>query len=274
MSGIARPKGSASPSVYWRRRLILLAVVLLVAAGLVKLIGGGGDEDKPAAGPQDTQQTSDTDDDDGDQQPRKRKKHRRDDSAAQAGERNVSVVLDHGGVCDPEAVRVTPSLHPDSRAGREVLVRLAFTTAAAKPCVLSFDDHAPLISISDGAEVVWESTRCDDLLAADSVRLEPGWLTYVDARWSGRASGRTCGENADYAEAGDYEAQVAVLGGEPASAKVTLESEPKPDDDEPDKSDKDDKNDKDGKSDKGDKKPDDEKSDKTNNQRDGNDDAA
>ena len=239
MSGIVRPKGGASAGVYWRRRLILLAVVLLIAAGVVRLLGSdGGDDGDSVADTQNTQPTPDqASGDDDEPQERKRRRLDRDDSDATAGQRNVAVRLGDRGACDPAAVTITPGLAPDSHAAGEVAVRLAISTSEDRPCILSLEEHTPLISISDGSEVVWESTRCSDLFATDRVRLEPGWLSYVDARWSGRASGRTCGDSADYTDAGEYEVRVAVLGGEPSSATVSLESAPKTDDeaDKPDR---------------------------------------
>lgn len=230
-----QPKGGAPPSVYWRRRLILLAVVLLVTAGGFKLFGGGGDDGDGAEPLANAQPSPDENDDpdrpDRNEQHRERRNRDRGEDAT-AGERDVPVTLRHEGTCDPAEVTVTPSLLPDTYAGDAVALRLAFSTTADAPCRLSLSEHTPLVSISDGSDLVWESQRCTELIDVESVRLEPGWLTYVDAAWSGRGSVHMCGENADFAESGSYEVQAAVLGGEPTSATVELAEEPEPEEDD------------------------------------------
>ncbi|MDN5853992.1 MAG: hypothetical protein L0K86_14325 [Actinomycetia bacterium] len=257
MSGIVRPKGGAPPSVYWRRRLLLLAVVLLVIAGGFKLFGGNGDDGggtKPQAS---TQPSSDNDDESSQQdrsesdkkkQKERRKRNNQNDDAT-AGQRDVAVNLREKGTCDPAEVTVTPSLAVDSYAGGPVTLRLALSTTADAACELSLSEHEPLVSISDGSDLVWESERCTELIDTASVRLEPNWLSYVDAAWSGRTSRHACGENADFAEPGSYEIKAAVLGGEPTSTSVELAEKPEPK--KPDKFDK-----KDDKQDKQDKKDD------------------
>lgn len=256
MSGIVRPKGGAPPSVYWRRRLILLAVVLLVIAGGFKLFGGGGDDGEdtePQASPSSSVDNGDqSDEQERPKREKKKRRHRKNrNNDVTEGERDVAVNLRRTGTCDPATVTVTPSLAVDSYAGEPVTLRLALSTTADAACELSLSEHEPLVSISEGSDTVWESERCDELIDTQSVRLEPGWRTYIDARWSGRTSGHACGENADFAEPGSYDINAAVLGGEPTSATVELAEKPEPD--------KQDKTEKQDKSDKG--KPDTTKSD-------------
>ena len=232
MSGIVRPKGGAPPSIYWRRRLILVAVVLLLTAGGFKLFGGGGDDDDPQADTKQSSAEADENDradepDKSDARKKKRRKNRNRDNVS-AGQKNVPVNLRENGTCDPTAVTVTPSLATESYSGGAATVRLAFATTSDTACTLSLSKHQPLISISDDSKLVWESQRCTDLLDTDQVRLQPGWLTYVNAAWSGRASGHTCGERADFAKPGSYKLQAAMLGGEPSTATVDLEKDPKP----------------------------------------------
>src|SRR5690625_1403471 len=191
MSGIMQPKGGAPPSVYWRRRLVLLAIVLLVAAGGFKLFGGGDDR---GGEPQTTAQSSDGGDEssrsdrgNGKKKHKVRRNRAKTKNDVAAGERNVAVKLRESGTCDPATVTVTPSLASGAHAGDPVTLRLAFSTTAEKPCALSLSKHEPLVSVSDGSDLVWQSERCTELIDTESVRLDPGWLTYVDATWSGRA---------------------------------------------------------------------------------------
>lgn len=238
-----RPKGGAPPSVYWRRRLLLFAVVLLVAAGGFKLFGGGGDgggpesgTNSPTASDQASRPAETNEHDRSDKNPRKRR-DRDTDGDVVAGERDVPVTLTTKRPCDPATVTVTPSLPSDSYAGDAVTVRLAFSTTADAPCELSLTEHALLVSISGDNGLVWESEQCTTLIDSDRVRLAPGWLTYVEAAWSGRASVHSCGDNADFAAPGTYEVRAAVLGGEPTSATVELVEKPERDNEDADKSD-------------------------------------
>lgn len=248
MSGIVRPKGRAAAAVYWRRRLVLLAVVLLAVAGAFKLVGGGDDPEASAEasassthrddGGSADSSTDESSDQQTDDTGTGRDEPSRGGSARQSSEREVPVRLGNGGAaCDPSTVMVRPSLAPDTYAGDTVTLRLGLSTVGNAACVLEFGDRMPLVSVSDGDELIWTSQRCDDLIEASEVRLEPGWTTYVDAQWSGRASGNRCGENADFAAPGTYQVQAAVLAGEPSKADITLPEEPaeKSDEDSGDK---------------------------------------
>lgn len=228
--------------IYWRRRLVLLAVVLLATAGAAKLVGGGDEPDASASSastPTDDPPAGDGttggesgDDKAGDNNDDRKDGQRpsRDEPEVSSGEDDVRLRMGSAQRCDPGQVTVTPSVPPDTYAGGEVALRLGFSTGAG-PCVLSLADETPLISVSAEGETVWTSRRCTDLFEADEVRVEPDWTTYADARWSGRVSGEDCGENATFAEPGDYAVQAALLGGEPASATITLAKEPEEDKD-------------------------------------------
>ncbi|MGH3358772.1 MAG: hypothetical protein ACRDO7_08205 [Nocardioidaceae bacterium] len=252
MSGIVRPKGRAPAGIYWRRRLLLVAVVLLATAGAVKVLGGSGDDSGAVASSSapepETGGTGDADakSDDDSNAKRAPKPDRDDTSTVRSGERDVTVRMPQGASCDPASVSVRPSVRPDAHAGGPVTIRLGLSTDEDTSCVLSLAEQTPLISIAADGELVWMSERCDDLVQVDSVRLEPNWLTYVDARWSGRSSRQTCGENADFAASGEYTVQAALLGGEPTKSTISLAQKPeeKPDKDSDKDSDQDsDKND-------------------------------
>lgn len=232
MNGIVRPKGHAPVGIYWRRRLVLVAVVLLAAAGVTKLVGGGDEPDAAASSASTGETGGSRDSGDrkgaGDDRDRKRKPRAgRDDPDVRSGTTNVRVRMASAKPCDPARVTVSPSLLPDTYAGDDIPLRLGFGTGGDQPCVLSLTEHTPLISVSADGKTVWSSQKCSDLFDTRTVRVEPDWTTYVDARWSGRASGSSCGSKADFAEPGDYTVQAALLGGEPSKATITLEKAPK-----------------------------------------------
>lgn len=262
MNGIVRPRGRAPAGIYWRRRLVLVAVVLLAAAGVMKLVGGGDEPDASASSAStdkdDASHTSDDGGESGGDRKRERKSRAdRDDPDVRSGADNVRVRMGSAKPCDPGQVSVSPSVLPGTYAGDAVPLRLGFATGGDEPCVLSLTDHTPLVSVSADGTTVWSSEKCSDLFDAQRLRVEPDWTTYLDAHWSGRVSGNNCGDNADFAEPGDYTVQAALLGGEPAKASVTLEKEPEqdPETDKGDDKNGDDKND-DGEDEKSDESTD------------------
>lgn len=130
--------------------------------------------------------------------------------------------------CDPEKVRITPTVTGGQIAGGAVDIGLVVSSTETKPCTLTPDDADLLAVISANKTAIWDSTVCKVSLLKEPVTISPRWASLVTAEWSGRGSGGKCSSNEGYASAGTYTVQVGTLGGEPGKTTFTLEPKPKP----------------------------------------------
>lgn len=202
-----------SARVYWRRRLLLLVVVVLLVWGLVKLVEAvRGDDPEPSSGPASTPSATESS---GAPTP---KPSQEPDPGLLA----VTLGSDEAP-CDPETVRITPTVPAHQQAGGDVDVDLAVSSTAASSCTLTPDDAGLVAVIGSGNSTVWDSTRCPTSLLADPVEISARWTTVVRVEWSARRSGGGCSDDEPYADAGDYVLKLGTLGGEPGKASFTLE---------------------------------------------------
>ena len=80
---------------------------------------------------------------------------------APEGQRAVTVsrAVAGGTACDPEQVRVVPSVGFGQRAGAPVAVDLLVSTTALEACTLLPDEAGLIAVVSDGGTAVWRCTR-------------------------------------------------------------------------------------------------------------------
>ena len=200
--------------IYWRRRLLLLAVLILIAWLGVQLWPGAGDDERPVSAPVPTATPSPT-----------------PEPAPTDG--TTTVALASGSkVCDPESIRVTPSV-PDGQKTREpVDIDLTISSTSKRPCTFTESSSDLLVVISAGKTAIWDSTVCKGALVSDDVKLSPGWSTVVPVEWSGRGSGPACSKKEGWATPGSYKVEIGTLGGEPGKTKFILTPAPKPPEEE------------------------------------------
>ena len=225
MNTVARPRGPLPPRVYWVRRLALLAVVLLVGWLMLRWIDGGGsgatppNNETPAASTQS-------------EQPTKTKHHDLQRKGDQSRTAEISTVAESFQTprqeCDLTQVSVVPSVSDQAYAGEPVQMTLRISSASSSACSLSLDADHLLVAISEGNDVVWDSTHCADEIPVRDLALQPHWSTVVDFTWSGLHSGRRCTPDSTAAEPGKYTVQAAVLEGEPSEADFELAKPPEP----------------------------------------------
>lgn len=200
-----RPLPSA---VYWRRRLLILAVVIALGWLGLRLLGGGDspDSSEPEAAPQVVPAVVPTD-----------------------GTYDASLPTT-SAACDPQQVRITPTVPAKQKAAGDVTVELVVSTAQDEACTLEPEDADLIAVISSNGGPVWDSTRCPTSLLTDPVPLARGWSTVVATAWSGRGSGTGCSSSEDFAPAGSYTVKLGTLGGEPGETTFSLApgAEPKP----------------------------------------------
>lgn len=143
----------------------------------------------------------------------------------------LPVSLSSGGApCDPESVRITPTVPDGQQADGPVDVDLAISSTAASSCTLAPEDAGLVAVIGAGSSTVWDSTRCPTSLLGDPVDISARWATIVRVEWSGRRSGSGCSDDEPYAGAGDFVLKLGTLGGEPGEDSFSLDEQ---DDDEP-----------------------------------------
>lgn len=198
-------------AVYWRRRLLIVAVVIALGWVGLRLLNSGED----ATGP----------------------------SGSEAAPQVVPAVVPTDGTydaslpststaCDPQQIRITPTVPVKQAAGEEVTIELVVSSAGAEACTLKPDDADLIAVISANGEPVWDSTLCPTSLLTDPVPLARGWSTVVTTTWSGRRSGSSCSSSEPFVSAGTYTVKLGTLGGEPGETTFSLtqaaEPEPEP----------------------------------------------
>lgn len=195
--------------IYWRRRLLVLALVLLLAWGATKAFGGEDKVAKPVAKPTTSPTTAIT-------------------TPAPVDGR-VTVNLSTGTApCDPEKVRVTPSIKSGQYVGAAVKVSMIVSTTEKDPCILTAKSADLLVVISANKAPVWDSSVCKTALLPGPVAVSPRWSTVAPATWTGRGSGNKCSNKEGFASPGTYVIKSATLGGEPGQDTFTLVNKPKP----------------------------------------------
>lgn len=141
----------------------------------------------------------------------------------------IAVSLTSGTApCEPEKVRVTPSVKSGQYAGAEVAVSMSVSTTQKNPCILNAKTADLLVVISANKSPVWDSSVCKSALLAEPVAVSPRWSTVAAATWTGRGSGKNCSAKQGFTSSGTYVIKAATLGGEPGQATFRLVAKPKP----------------------------------------------
>ena len=194
--------------MFWRRRLLVLALLIAVLWAVVSFWPHGSDD--PTTSP--TTPTSPP-----------------TPVQATATDGPVNVTLATGTEsCDPEKVRVTPTVRDGQQAGGKVEIGLVMSTTEEQSCTLTASNASLIAVISANDKAVWDSTVCKQSLLTESVQLTAQWSTLVLTNWSGRGSGGSCSSKEGWAPGGDYTVQAGTLGGEPGKTTFKLKAAPKP----------------------------------------------
>jgi len=130
--------------------------------------------------------------------------------------------------CDPEKVRVAPSVKSGQHVGADVDVSMIVSTTQKDPCILDAKTADLLVVISANKAPVWDSSVCKTALLTEPVAISPSWSTVAAATWTGRGSGTNCSDSQAFASPGTYVIKSATLGGEPGQATFRLANKPKP----------------------------------------------
>jgi hypothetical protein len=197
--------------IYWRRRLILLAALIALGWVVLRLVGGGDEEPqaKVTASPSPTATAKPT------------------VEAPVSGVVEVNLVS-ASRACDPEQIRMTPTVEPDQYVKGPVRIGLVVSSTEKTACTLTPAVADLVAVISANGTPIWDSTVCKVSLLKDPVSISPQWASLVTATWSGRGSGGSCSSKEGYASPGKYTVQVGTLGGEPGKVSFALDRRPAP----------------------------------------------
>lgn len=196
--------------VYWRRRLLALAAVIALVWLVLRFVGGDDEPDpKPTAKAPVKTTTAPV------------------VAAPVNGVVDVTLVSATRG-CDPEKIRMTPTVEPGQFAKAPVKIGLVVSSTEKTACTLNPASADMVAVISANKTAIWDSTVCKVDLLDDQVAVSPQWATLVTATWSGRGSGSKCSSKEGYATPGTYTVQIGTLGGEPGKTTFKLERKPEP----------------------------------------------
>ena len=204
--------------IYWRRRLLLLAVVIAIVWGVLQ-VRGGGDDEKPATAAATPSKAS----------PKPSASPTTPAAPKQTVDGMVDVAVVAGTApCNPEDVRITPSVRPGQLTKGPIDIGLVISSTQKSACILQPDDADTVAVISANGTPVWDSTVCKTSLLSSPVALSPQWGTLAAVQWTGRGSGSNCTSNQGWATAGTYTLQIGTLGGEPGKTAFSLDARPAP----------------------------------------------
>lgn len=195
--------------IYWRRRLLFLALVIALIWLGTRAFGGGDD---PKTEPKPTTTATDS---------------AAPEPAPTEGALTVKLTSATRS-CDPEKIRVTPTVKPGQLIKEPVDIGLVVSSTEDAACTLTPAAADLLVVISANKVAVWDSTVCKTSLLTNPVAISPGWATLAEATWSGRGSGNKCSTKEGFATPGTYTIQAGTLGGEPGKTTFTLNPQPKP----------------------------------------------
>jgi hypothetical protein len=210
--------------IYWQRRLLLLAIVIAVVWAVLQVTGG--DDESSSANPSPTP-TEATEPAPG------------ADPAATTATPTVApvpqvaadgvvdvVVTAAAKRCDPQKIRITPTVRPGQLTKGPVDIGLVVSSTQAAACTLKPDDAEAIAVISANGTAVWDSTVCKSSLLTEPVQVSPQWATLATVQWTGRGSGSNCTSNEGWATPGKYTLQIGTLGGEPGKTTFSLAARP------------------------------------------------
>lgn len=191
---------------------------VLIAFLLVTIVRSFGGDDAPAA----TQPTADAS---ASPTPDATSSSTPSEAAAPADGATQVALTASATACNPQQIRLTPTVPADQLAGGDVRIELAVSSTSAKPCTLTGDVAELLVVISQDTNTVYDSTVCSTSLIATPVQVMPRWITRTTITWTGRAG---CRGSEAFVGGGQYTLKLGTLGGEPGSATFTLGDPPPP----------------------------------------------
>ncbi|MTB88296.1 hypothetical protein H9L21_01795 [Aeromicrobium senzhongii] len=194
--------------VYWRRRLLVLAILIAIVWGVLQLIGlvRGDDAGKAeATRPTPTPTTAPT----------------APPTTPPADQVAVAIETDEA-VCEPENVRIVPSVPGGQFAGGPVAIDLMLTSLDGTACTFRPSTRELLVVVDTERAPIYDSSVCRAAFFDQSVSIPAGWSTVAPVEWTGRGSGAGCGSSEGFAPPGTYTLKIGTYGGEPGEVTFKL----------------------------------------------------
>lgn len=199
---------SVGRDVFWRRRLLVLAALLALAWGVVKVVElMGDDEPKPAATTQPT--------------PTPTTPSSPPTTAPPADQVSVAIETD-AALCEPDNVRIVPSVPTGQFAGGPVRMDLMLTALDGAACTFRPSASELLAVVDTERAPIYDSSVCRAAFFDEAVAIPAGWSTVTSVEWTGRGSGAGCGTSEGFAPPGTYTLKIGTYGGEPGEVTFKL----------------------------------------------------
>lgn len=235
-----RPSGPLPSRVYWVRRLWLVGVVVLVSTlvwWLVSGLGGSspsGGTPNHAAPPAPTGQTTSTPPTSPstatsrapatDKAPSTHHHRSSRHTGRHTAKPQVHQTLaPPTGACVPSDVGIGVSVS-DTKVGETTPVTLSLTTLDSTACTLQITPTAMVLRVTSGADVIWTSDDCPDLLPARQVVVRGDPATTYRFSWDGHRSVQGCVSPGRLPGPGGYWVEVALVGADVHKAYFDVKS--------------------------------------------------
>lgn len=125
--------------------------------------------------------------------------------------------------CDPENVRITPSIAAGQKSGAPIAVDLMISTLDGKACTFQATENNLLVVVDTSDTPIYDSSVCKTAFFTAPVAVPADWSIVTSAQWSGRGSGAGCGSGEGYAPPGGYTFKIGTYGGEPGDVDFTVD---------------------------------------------------
>lgn len=186
MSSLLDPVGPLPRSVYWRRRLIVLVILALLVGGVVTLLNAIFSGGTPSASP----------------------------TAAVTG--TAAPVTN----CDSKDIGLTANTDKDSYVkGEKPMMSMTITNNGTTACTFQVGTDKQKYVIMSGADLIWDSTKCQTGATPYEQKFDPGQSVTTDAFAWGRTRSDNCTAGTP-AVAGGASYQLSVSIGDVTSEKT------------------------------------------------------
>jgi hypothetical protein len=125
------------------------------------------------------------------------------------------------GPCPDADVLVTPSV-PDPVAGRDVTIVLNLQMGTTEACTWQVSSDSVTLKIYAGADDVWSSRECPEVIPSQDVVIRRATATPVTVVWSSKRSDQYCTDRTAWALPGTYGIAAAAFEGEPTDVAFEL----------------------------------------------------
>lgn len=200
-----RPVGR---DVYWRRRLFVLAIAIALVWGVLQVVGmfrgsDASEADPPPAEPTTAAPTTPA-------------------TTAPPADQVPVAIETATTVCEPDNVRIVPSIPADQEAGAPISIDLMLTALDGEACTFKPSADELLVVVDTQRAPIYDSSVCRAAFFDQSVAVPAGWGTIATVEWTGRGSGTGCSTSEGFAPAGTYTLKIGTYGGEPGEATFKL----------------------------------------------------